>query len=970
MGKSFFIAALLTSAVRVSGVRIDETSDSSTISYYVSTTGSDTESGSLEAPFATLQHCVDVAGDNAACYLRGGDYHEEVVINGKQSLLISNYNDEVVTFDGTIPISDWSVVDESKQLYEAKGQTTWQLFKDGKSLTLARYPNAASWSAAAWEHDGVGSSLVDSGWLVQSTSSTPNHMVDANGEIEENVHEYSLLEKSETSDSKLETSGNSLSAAGVSFNGCPVVLNTGHWSTVVSTVRDHTAGGSTFEYDDETPFTSVCCDGDGRYFIEGCEAALDAAGEWTYNAAGELLLLSPDSLPPSNVRGKVQTYALSFYDSDHIQLHGINFFATSIIMFETYNSEVADCKFEYASYSRRALGEVHAGPLNDEKISPKMMSAAKNFQGSGVELKAGTAAPVYFGSKWKYNCNITLARNEFSYTDGVAVYFRACGHDTIEDNYFHNIGYSAAGEYGAINFMSTHNEHISRNSFDTTGGSESVLLNGEGSLVEYNFFTNTGRVQSDGAAIHAYKTAQNGLTYRYNWAMNSPRGGFRFDAAEDGNFGSNGTMHHNVAFNNDYYGYQIKGFEHKVYHNTGLDQGYMDICLSRCYPSTCAESIYYNNNDSIAELNVGKLSAYTARWEAIDSFESDVYKPTLNGNVDLGKETAISDHDLYMGPLYGDWRPREGSVLVDTGFTIAGINDLAGYTVGSQPDIGAYEFGASTYWIPGRVTDAPSMPVPFDGSAEVGLDASLMFLGGRDAVSHNVFMAKKGEPLVSAANLSVPDNILTSPALEPGEAYDWQVVSTTSAGTMHEGPVWSFTVIKSSSASYSSTGDAYVYRWSGNDNYGDEKKLIVFKVVNDKPIRMSFLKFEIKDDLRIAAFKKRGYSVTYTSATLYLYVGGLDITQATLWSIDSTSWSETEITYNTMPTVTAEVATITNAASGSWVAVSIPTSVLGEGEIGFGLTTSMTSSSAGIYFSSKEGSYPPELKVEFELTAE
>ena len=63
------------------------------------------------------------------------------------------------------------------------------------------------------------------------------------------------------------------------------------------------------------------------------------------------------------------------------------------------------------------------------------------------------------------------------------------------------------------------------------------------------------------------------------------------------------------------------------------------------------------------------------------------------------------------------------------------------------------------------MTDAPSTPVPFDGSVEVALDASLMFLGGRDAVSHKVFMAKKGEPVVLLATLAGTDNIVTPTAL-------------------------------------------------------------------------------------------------------------------------------------------------------------------------------------------------------------
>ena len=62
-----------------------------------------------------------------------------------------------------------------------------------------------------------------------------------------------------------------------------------------------------------------------------------------------------------------------------------------------------------------------------------------------------------------------------------------------------------------------------------------------------------------------------------------------------------------------------------------------------------------------------------------------------------------------------DFRPRKGSSLIDAGEVIPGINDgqnlqfnwPPSYTgqnrkyVGDAPDIGAYEYGDSVYWIPG-----------------------------------------------------------------------------------------------------------------------------------------------------------------------------------------------------------------------------------------------------------------------------
>jgi len=70
-------------------------------SYYVATTGSDSNSGTLSAPFKTIQKGIDVlrAGDN--CYVRGGTYYEGLVLKqsgtSASTITIKNYNGETVT---------------------------------------------------------------------------------------------------------------------------------------------------------------------------------------------------------------------------------------------------------------------------------------------------------------------------------------------------------------------------------------------------------------------------------------------------------------------------------------------------------------------------------------------------------------------------------------------------------------------------------------------------------------------------------------------------------------------------------------------------------------------------------------------------------------------------------------------------------------------------------------------------------
>lgn len=964
---------------------------------FVATSGSDTNSGAFDAPFATLQHCVDQTGTaGGACYLRAGSYHEEVVINGKQNLLITNYDNEEVTFDGTSAISGWQLTDSSKSLYEVSGQSAWQLFVDGEPLALARYPNAGAWSTEAWNHDAG-----DGGWLVQADTSTPHNMVDGNGIVEESVHEYLLQESAgkgkDVKKKKIKTStssrnrahtgrrANSLAAAGVSFNGCPVVLNTGHWDTVVGVVENHSAGGSTFYHADDTSFDFVCCDGDGRYFIEGCETALDTAGEWSYaaNEPGRIKLMSPTAGSLGEVRGKVQNYAMIFYASTGIQLRGINFFATTFLMYETTHSSVTDCSFMYPSYHKRALNETHSsdGYSYTSSFAPKLDALDSNV-GKVLKLKSGTGSPTLIGKKSSYDsapCNVTISNNFFGYTSEAAMKFVRCSANIIENNYFKDIAYSAAGEYGALNFANSGLDTVRRNTFDRTGGSETIVLGKPGTIVEYNYFTYTGSVQSDGAAIHAYTAGQNMSIYRYNWVLYSPRGGFRFDSAKNGWFGSNGTIHHNVASANGYYGSQIKGWDHKVYHNVGTYNQYMDICLARCYPATCEieDAIYpgataYNNQNSTLKNNVGKVSSKTAQhtpilppWTDTDVAPPSDYAPTVAQNVDTANLTYLHEDDLYMGASVGDWRPRgtsATSALIDKAEVVAGIND--GY-IGTAPDIGAYESGATEYWIPGRQTSQASMPVPFSASTNVNLDVSLMFLPGLGTTGHEVFFAKTGEALASVGSLTGSANI-QHVQVQPGISYTWRVDALTDTARV-AGPEWSFTTVKQATAAFTPSGDTYVYKNNGGTEVaGTEDKLVVFKYNSGTPIRMSFIKFDLSAGLglRLTDFQTLGYTLSISSAVLKLYVSKLDIPDLTVWSVSDTTWDENTMNYLNMPALgETPLWSSTSAMSvDTWVSIPITISQL-SGSVAFAFTTTSTGSSTQYRFASKESDTPPQLEV-------
>ena len=116
----------------------------SATTYYVSPSGKDTNKGSIQNPFATLQQAASVMKPGDVCYLREGRYHEALVIDDLHGsfgspIVFSAYEDEEVVLDGSEVIhAEWSV--HQGNIYKAKIESDiWQLFAGDKLMLSARW---------------------------------------------------------------------------------------------------------------------------------------------------------------------------------------------------------------------------------------------------------------------------------------------------------------------------------------------------------------------------------------------------------------------------------------------------------------------------------------------------------------------------------------------------------------------------------------------------------------------------------------------------------------------------------------------------------------------------------------------------------------------------------------------------------------------------------------------------------------
>ena len=147
--------------------------------------------------------------------------------------------------------------------------------------------------------------------------------------------------------------------------------------------------------------------------------------------------------------------------------------------------------------------------------------------------------------------------------------------------------------------------------------------------------------------------------------------------------------------------------------------------------------------------------------------------------------------------------------------------------------------------------------------------------------------------------------------------------------------------------------DAHVRSSKPNNNYGDLNHL---RLRHGNPEYNSYLKFDVT-----------GLSGVATSAILRLYVtngssdGGAVYLVSNNYAGSSAPWLESGLTWNNAPAVSgAALDSVSSVSADQWVEFDVTAAITSNGIYSFGLTNG---SSDSVYYSSKEGSHPPELVI-------
>jgi hypothetical protein len=315
------------------------------------------------------------------------------------------------------------------------------------------------------------------------------------------------------------------------------------------------------------------------------------------------------------------------------------------------------------------------------------------------------------------------------------------------------------------------------------------------------------------------------------------------------------------------------------------------------------------------------------------------------------------------GNFYGvqsyDFRPKKGSSLIDSGVIIPGINDgkdkgvphpedgidfnhkplYSGQKrkfVGEAPDIGAYEYGDSVYWIPGFRYPHPSVPIPNDGEVEVPIDHSLVwnYPYKKDYSNTKASVKVSGPGVNLTKEFKYPHNV-SFQVFEPGGTYNWSVtVDNVSGGN------WSFKT------------DDKIYPL--NDRSVDTTEKMILKPQQPKFLEVSknniaFLLFDIPSSIN-GNHKIKLNLVPELVATLN---GEIEI-----YKYDYKGWGEKRDKNNIGiidHSLGTKLATLTSLANGTPVSVDLTDKITSYGKE-FSIALKVSDPSDEVYFYSKERS--------------
>jgi len=656
-----------------------------------------------------------------------------------------------------------------------------------------------------------------------------------------------------------------------------------------STVSDVDPGEDEDEEDEDE--TTTVYGSDGSAYVNDYVPAqlenLDFPEEWAFDSGNKTLYLyASDNYTPTstNVRVRVRDRYLTFTHSDNIEFKNIHFFAGSFFFYNSSYITFEDSKFSFNSdmglRSNKAVFGTNMtvrnsifeyindgqGWSSERSIFPTMENVLFRyndwFMGSALyatvsrNYRSNKGSPNFFrgDSHWRY---VTV---ENSKTGGIGAGYGSLVEYARFENLYEGCDCSGIQRNAAATKFSTtrytwiiNAPYINGMRFDSDCSGTNGDINNVVSIGNRRGFRLKGDYH-DVYHVTAYDNTKMDISLPdYKYCGLNGQGSF-----ETGNWNSN--LKNSIAEGS------LECYSHACYARDDVSGNYT---RNRSFHNLDSSGIWFGRAMSVdkwgtpnstkpwADPHFEMVAPWIQSRARSDSFLLDTF-----GGIPW--DSSIQNYDF---------RPKKGSYLIDSGVIIPGINDGKDekvflenekpgvvkcprsdtedstifnhpslYTgqnrkyVGSAPDIGAYEYGDTVYWIPGFRYPHPSVPIPNDGAEDVPIDYSLVwnYPYKKDYSNTKATVTVSGPGVNRTEEFQYPHNVLFQ-AFEPGGTYNWSVtVDNVSGGN------WSFKVSDK------------VYPLNDRSvDITDKTSLIPYQIKNLEVSnnKMSFLRFDIPSSI-------------------------------------------------------------------------------------------------------------------------
>ena len=463
--------------------------------WHVAPNGDDTRDGrTAAAPLRTLGSAAARLKPGDVCLIHAGVYRETLAPpadgTADAPLMFRAAPGEAVTLSGLDPVTGWERVDSRT----FRASLAWdmgaanQVFRDGKPLTEARWPNrtgtdpyAHECATAAFEgsaFDRLQCSAFPDGWTAGKLAGATVWCM-------------------------AQWRWSSWTAPVTNYD--PVartLLVKGHGDWWV--MEQHNPGRASPRWGGKEAYKPA------EFFISNARCLLDAPGEWFFDRADKRLYLSVaegDDPNRAAIEVKRRRVAVDLTGRAYVQVRGLQVVGATLVLKESRHCQVSGVTARHICQTRGGFTTSHMPDAEGVWIS----GYGNVLRDSEIAYSAGAGVTLQGVSNALVNCFI---------------------HDT-----------DTLGSYACCVNMGGSRHLVSHNTLRDSGR-DCLQYAGSGHLIQFNDISRAGRICHDTGAL--YQAGCDGGEICYNWVHNVDTGmgnGIYLD-----NYMENYLVHHNVIW--------------------------------------------------------------------------------------------------------------------------------------------------------------------------------------------------------------------------------------------------------------------------------------------------------------------------------------------------------------------------------------------------------------------------------------